>query len=226
MRSASRASLCKDGRRPHAGGAARLPAPSQRWAGPGHGQRRQALPRVAKAIPISGWLSGRHCQVWGSLATTERILLGSMEFLDAKREQAHPSTLIKTTVRLTPLLPLALDVAWEYQVGGLVIFPNSGQEKWQGEFLHSTKAAEGQLSGICSLQGMGGPSPPGGGGRTERRAGWGMWYLHHGSHQAGLLLQLAPSQRRSFHQTQAAVFPQPCKTLNFTFTHFSSSTLH
>ena len=55
----------------HAGGAARV-SPSPDAAGPGHGQRRQALLRVAKAIPISGQRSGLRCQVWGSLATTER----------------------------------------------------------------------------------------------------------------------------------------------------------
>ena len=60
---------------------------------------------------------------------------------------------IKTTVRLTPLLSLALDVAWEYQVGRLVIFPNLGEGKWKGEFLHGTKPAKGQLSGIHSLRG-------------------------------------------------------------------------
>lgn len=63
--------------------------------------------------------------------------------------------LIKTTVRLTPLLSLALDVAWEYQVGRLVIFPNLAEGKWKGEILHSTKPAKGQLSGICSLWGQG-----------------------------------------------------------------------
>lgn len=66
------ASPQEDGRRPRAGGAARLPTLSQPWVGPGHGQRRQALPRVTKAILISGWPSEHRCQVWGSLATTER----------------------------------------------------------------------------------------------------------------------------------------------------------
>lgn len=182
----------------------------------------QGLPRQSPSQAGHPGVVARFGGVW-----QQPILLENIKFLDAKKERAHPSVLIKTTVRLTPPLPLALDMAWEYQVGRLVIFPNLGEGKWKGEFLYGTKPAKGQLSSICSLQGTGGPSPPGGEDKTERKVGWGMWYLHHGSHQAGLLLQLAPSQRHGFHQTQAAVFPQLCKTLNsFTFTHFSSSILH
>lgn len=139
---APRAPLCKGGCRSHAGGAPRLPTP------PSPGQQRQALPSAAKAIPISG--GGRGMVVMASLpafgSLAMRILLGNIEFLDAKKEQAHPSVLIKTTVRLLSALGKALP--WEYQVGRLVIFPNSEAGKWKREFLHSSRPAKGLLSSI------------------------------------------------------------------------------
>lgn len=185
---------------------------TQPWAG--HRQQKQALPSIAKAIPISDWWSWHHCLVWGGLAM--RILLGDIEFLDAEKEQAHPSVLIKTTVRLPPLLLSALGKALprEYQVGRLVIFPNSGAGKWKREFLHSTRPAKGLLRSICSFRGIGGLSPSGGGGRTEYKALWGKWHLHHSSHQAtsSPFSHLFPSLQLPSNP-RSCFFLRPCKTL-------------
>lgn len=151
-------------------GATRLPTP------PSHGQGTGSKGRLCPALPRQcPSQAGGHCIIaWfgGSLAV--RILLGKIEFLDAKKEQTHPSVVIKTTVRLPPLLLLALGKAlpWEYQVGRLVVFQIQEQESGK-EFLHSTRPAKGLLSSICSLQGIRGLSPSGGGGRTEYKALWG-----------------------------------------------------
>lgn len=56
-----------------------------------------------------------------------RILLGSIKFLGAKRERAHLSELTKTSDRLPPQRLLALEMAWEYETGRAVPFPNSGE---------------------------------------------------------------------------------------------------
>lgn len=65
-----------------------------------------------------------------------RNLLGNIEFVDAKKEQAHRSVVIKTTVRLPLLLLSALGKAlpWEYQVGRLVLFQIQEQEGGKESF--------------------------------------------------------------------------------------------
>lgn len=183
---------------------------TQPWAG--HRQQSQALPSVAKAIPISGWWSWHHCLPWGSLAM--RILLGKIEFLDAKKGQAHPSVVIKTTVRLPPLLLLALGKAlpWEYQVGRLVMFQIQKQES-RKEFLHSTRPAKGLLSSICSLQGIWGLSPSGGRGRTEYKALWGKCIYTTVPINPSLPPSATSSHCCSFHQTLAAGFSYPLAKL-------------
>lgn len=218
-----RAPLCKGGCRPHAGGATRLPTPAI------HGQgtaAKQALPSLAKAIPISGWWSWLHRLLWGSLA--KRILLRKIEFLDAKKEQAHPSVVTKTTVRLPPLLLLALGKAlpWEYQVGRLVMFQIQEQESGK-EFLHSTRPAKGLLSSICSLQRIRGLSPSGGGGRTEYKALWGKCIYTTVPIKPPRPPSATSSHCSSFHQTPAAVFSTSSQNSgSCAFIHFSSYPLH
>lgn len=183
--------------------ATRLPKP------PSHGQgsKGRLCPALPRQFPsqagghgITAWPGG----VWLWESCLETSSLG------AKKEQAHPSVLIKTTVRLPPL---ALGFGQGFTSGipsrQTCYVPNSGAGKGKRVFTQH-RPAKGLLSRICSLQGIRCLSPSEGGGRSIRLCGLS------GIYTTLPIKSLVPPSATFSHQTPAAVFSYVlflCKTL-------------